>query len=90
VESSRFRIVFQQARPLRAIQRFVRSVQPELLIVGMKDRSIFSRALRGSVAHDALRNIECDILVASRESEAMAHCTDGEYTGAKDENIVRH
>ncbi|MEP7246038.1 MAG: universal stress protein [Gammaproteobacteria bacterium] len=70
VESSRFRIVFQQARPIRAIQRVVRSVQPELLIVGTKDRSIFNRVVRGSVASDALRTIECDILVASRGNEA--------------------
>jgi nucleotide-binding universal stress UspA family protein len=70
VESSRFRIVFQQARPIRAIQRVVRSVQPDLLIVGTKDRSMFNRVVRGNVANDALRTIECDVLVASRETEA--------------------
>ncbi len=70
VESSRFRIIFQQARPIRAIQRVVRSVQPELLIVGTKDRSMFNRIARGSVAYDSLRTIECDVLVASRETEA--------------------
>lgn len=71
VESSRFRIVFQQTRPIRAIQRVVRSVQPDLLIVGTKDRSMFNRLARGSVANDPLRHIECDVLVASRESEAV-------------------
>jgi nucleotide-binding universal stress UspA family protein len=70
VESSRFRIVFQQARPIRAIQRVVRSVQPDLLIVGTKDRSMFNRRVRGSVANDALRDAECDVLVASRENPA--------------------
>jgi nucleotide-binding universal stress UspA family protein len=70
VESSRFRIIFQQTRPVRAIQRVVRSVQPDLLIVGTKDRSIFNRVVRGSVANDALRTIECDILVAARGREA--------------------
>jgi nucleotide-binding universal stress UspA family protein len=70
VESSHFRIVFQQARPVGAIQRVVRSVQPDLLIVGTKDRSMFNRVGRGSVASDALRTIEFDILVASRDSEA--------------------
>jgi nucleotide-binding universal stress UspA family protein len=70
VESSRFRIIFQQARPIRAIQRVVRSVQPELLIVGTKDRSMFTRIARGGVAYDSLRTIECDVLVASRETEA--------------------
>jgi nucleotide-binding universal stress UspA family protein len=90
VESSRCRIIFQQTRPLRAIQRVVRSAQPDLLIVGTKDRSIFDRTPRGSIARDALRNIDCDVLVASRGSEAMAHGTDCEYTGVQDENIVRH
>jgi nucleotide-binding universal stress UspA family protein len=70
VESSRFQIVFQQARPIRAIQRVVRSVQPDLLIVGTKDRSMFNRVVRGSVADGALRTIECDILVASRGNDA--------------------
>jgi universal stress protein E len=72
VDSSRFRIIFQQARPLRAIQRIVRSVQPDLLIVATQGRPMFNRAVRGSVANEAFRNIECDILVASRENEAGA------------------
>jgi len=69
VDSSRFRIIFQQTRPIRAVQRVVRSVQPELLIVGTKDRSMFNRMARGSVAYDSLRTIECDVLVAPRETE---------------------
>ena len=89
VESSRFRIILQQARPLRAIQRVVRSVQPDLLIVGTKDRSIFSRAVRGNVANDALRNIECDILVASQESE-VGSVLHRSSPGVTNENIVRH
>lgn len=69
VESSRFRIVFPQARPIRAIQRLVRSAQPDLLIVGTQDRAMLNRVVRGSVDNDALRSIECDVLVASTESE---------------------
>jgi universal stress protein E len=65
VESSRFRLVFQQSRPIRAVQRVVRSIQPDLLIVGTKERSMLSRVMRGSVANDVLRRVECDILVAS-------------------------
>jgi nucleotide-binding universal stress UspA family protein len=64
VESARFRLVFQQSRPLRAIQKVIRSVRPELLIVGTSERSILNRMMRGSVANDSLRSIECDILVA--------------------------
>jgi universal stress protein E len=72
VDGSRFRLIFQQARPIRAIQRVVRSVQPDLLIVGTNDRSIFQRVTRGSVANDALRTIECDILVATPGDRADA------------------
>lgn len=71
VESSRFHIVFHQARPIRAIQRVIRSVKPELLIVGTKDRSIFDRILSPSVANKALRSADCDILVAAPEVESM-------------------
>jgi nucleotide-binding universal stress UspA family protein len=71
VESSRFRLIFQQARPIRAIQRVIRGVRPELLIVGTKERSIFTRITRTSVANDALRSIDCDILVAAPKVESV-------------------
>jgi nucleotide-binding universal stress UspA family protein len=70
-ESSHFRLIFQQARPLRAIQRVIRSVRPELLIVGTKERSIFTRITRSSLANDALRSIDCDILVAAPKVEPV-------------------
>jgi nucleotide-binding universal stress UspA family protein len=71
IESSHFRLCFQQTRPLRAIQREIRRVQPELLIVGTKERSMLNRIVRGSVANDMLRALECDILVAAPDMEAM-------------------
>lgn len=70
VESSHFRLCFQQTQPLRAIQREIRRVQPELLIVGTKDRAMLNRIVRGSVANDMLRTLECDILVAAPDVEA--------------------
>ena len=71
VESSHFRLCFQQTRPIRAIQREIRRVQPELLIVGTKERSMLNRIVRGSVANDMLRALECDILVAAPDVEAI-------------------
>jgi nucleotide-binding universal stress UspA family protein len=71
VESSHFHLIFQQARPIRAIQRVMRSVQPELLIMGTKERSIFTRVTRASVANDVLRSIDCDILVAAPKNESV-------------------
>jgi nucleotide-binding universal stress UspA family protein len=75
VESSRFRPVYQQTQPPRAIQRVIRRVQPELLIVGTKDRVTLNRMVRGSVANDVLRTLECDILVAPPDAEEVSSCT---------------
>jgi len=72
VDSSHFRLCFQQTRPLRAIQREIRRIQPELLIVGTKDRSMLDRIVRGSGANDMLRSLECDILVAAPDVDATA------------------
>lgn len=70
VESSHFRLCFQQTRPLRAVQREIRRVRPELLIVGTKERSMLDRIVRGSVENDMLRALECDILVAAPDMAA--------------------
>ena len=71
VESSRFRLVFHQARPVGAIQRIVRNVQPELLIIGTKDRSILNRIMQGSTTNELLRTIECDLLVAASDERPL-------------------
>jgi universal stress protein E len=76
VERSRFRLVFQQTRPPRAIQRVIRRLQPELLIVGTKERAALNRVVRGSVANDVLRGLECDILVAAPDAEEASLCTE--------------
>jgi nucleotide-binding universal stress UspA family protein len=70
VEGHRFHLVFQQTRPMRIVRRVVRSIQPDRLIVGTKNRSMLSHMMRGSVANDVLRRRECDILVAPPEIEA--------------------
>ena len=75
VESSRFRLVYQQTQPPRAIQRVIRRVQPELMIVGTKDRATLNRMIRGSVANDVLRTLVCDILVAAPDAEGASSCT---------------
>jgi nucleotide-binding universal stress UspA family protein len=71
VESDSFQLFFQQSRPLRAIQRVIRRVKPDLLIIGTKDRSALNRIVRGSAANDVLRTFECDILVAAPGAEAI-------------------
>jgi universal stress protein E len=63
VASDHFRLVFVQSRPLREIQREVRRVGPDLLVIATKDHPALDRVMRASVGNDALRNIECDILM---------------------------
>ena len=78
-----FGIVFHQARPIQAIRRVIRSVKPELLIVGTKDRSIFKRVLSGSVANDVLRRARCDILVAAPSAAIQDSPPRSEDIGAR-------
>ena len=61
--SDHFRLLFVQSRPIREIQREVRKVGPDLLVIATKDYSALDRVMRASAGNDALRNIECDILV---------------------------
>ncbi len=70
VQGSSYRLVFQQAHPIRVIQRVVRGIQPDLLVVGTKNRAALSRVMRGSAASDVLRRMERDVLVASPDIEA--------------------
>jgi len=71
VPGSRYRLVFQQAHPIRVIQRVVRGIQPDLLVVGTKDRTALSRLMRGSAANDVLRRMERDILVGPADIETV-------------------
>lgn len=62
VASDHFRIVFAQSRSIREIQRQVRRIRPDLLVIATRHHSEVDRVLRASVGNDLLRNIECDIL----------------------------
>jgi nucleotide-binding universal stress UspA family protein len=64
VKADDFRLVFAPSRPIRQIQREVRKVAPDLLVIASKDRSLIERVMRGSTGNDALRNNGCDILLA--------------------------
>jgi len=64
VASDHLRLVFVQSRPVRQIQKEVRTVGPELLVLATKQQSMLDRAMRASVGNDALRDNECDIMIA--------------------------
>jgi nucleotide-binding universal stress UspA family protein len=62
-DPARFRLVLVDARPAYAIQRAVRTLKPELLVLGTRGHGRFRRVILGSTAHEALRNSDCDVLL---------------------------
>ncbi len=74
VEPSRVTVVEENASPFRAIERTVRQVQPELLVIGTSRYFMLKRMLRDSVTDEVLRHSaalgECDILVVSPTAAA--------------------
>ncbi len=62
----RSRIIVHEMRPLQVVKRTLREFSRPLLIVGARTHTALSRALRGSLVHDALLTLNCDVLVARR------------------------
>jgi universal stress protein E len=69
---SRVRIVAEPARPLDAIEQISERLQPELLVIGTSRWFMLKRMLMGSVAHQVLSRVRCDILAVSAASSARA------------------
>lgn len=72
-------IVDERPRPAKAVERAVRRIAPQLLVIGTSRFFMLKRLLVGSVADELLRNIECDILVISpaaarRTSDQRSWC----------------
>jgi universal stress protein E len=76
-DPARYRLVMVDARPAFAIQRAVRTLRPELLVLGTRGHGRFRRAVLGSTAHEALQASECDVLLvpdaAIRAARRQAH-----------------
>jgi nucleotide-binding universal stress UspA family protein len=62
VATDHFRIVFTQSRSVREVQREIRKLAPDLLVIATANHAAVDRVMRASVGNDLLRNIECDIL----------------------------
>jgi Universal stress protein UspA and related nucleotide-binding proteins len=62
VDLTRVHVSTELARPLTAIQRALDAGQPELLIIGVGRWLALKRLLVGSVAHQVLRSVNCDVL----------------------------
>jgi universal stress protein E len=62
VATDHFRIVFAQSRSVREVQREIRKLAPDLLVLATGNHAAVDGVMRASVGNDLLRNIECDIL----------------------------
>lgn len=62
VATDHFRIVFAQSRSVREVQREIRKLAPDLLVIATGNHAAVDRVMRATVGNDLLRNIECDIL----------------------------
>jgi nucleotide-binding universal stress UspA family protein len=62
VATDHFRIVFAQSRSAREVQREIRKLAPDLLVIATGNHAAVDRVMRASVGNDLLRNLECDIL----------------------------
>jgi nucleotide-binding universal stress UspA family protein len=60
---SRYELIFENLTSSSAVQRTVRNVKPDLLVVGTRGRGRWRRALLGSVANRIVSVAKSDILV---------------------------
>ena len=65
---ARYAIEVENSSPLEAIQNVVGRQDADLLILGTRGHGKVRRVLLGSVAHQALARIDCDILVVPDRS----------------------
>jgi nucleotide-binding universal stress UspA family protein len=72
LDSARFRIVQKHGSPTDAIASAVKQVKPQLLVVGATRHPILKRMLGASVAHEVLRAIDCDVLIASMSAARLS------------------
>ena len=72
LDSTRFRIVQKHGSPTDAIVRAVKQVGPQLLAIGSTRHPILKRLVGASVAHDVMRAIDCDVLIAPMSASRLS------------------
>jgi nucleotide-binding universal stress UspA family protein len=63
VSSDHFRMMFHPARSRRQLQREVRRLEPDIIVVATANRPALERVMCPGVGNDALRHNQCDILL---------------------------
>jgi universal stress protein E len=62
---SQWTMLVEDGSPFDVISRAVQSVNPDLLVLGARNRSGLAKAILGSVSEEVLRSLETDILTAN-------------------------
>jgi hypothetical protein len=70
-DSSRYDLVVENATPAAAIEKIVRRLKPDLLVLGTRGHSRLGQALLGSVANRVMATAPCDVLVVSAGSGSI-------------------
>lgn len=73
LDCAHFRIVQSHGSPTDAIASAVEQVKPQLLVIGATRHPILQRLVRASVAHEVLRAIDCDVLIAPMSGRRASH-----------------
>ena len=56
------RLVLEEGPPAPALRQIVARLSPDLVVVGTRGRGALGRLMLGSVAEEALRTLDCDVL----------------------------
>lgn len=62
-------IVLEEGRPAEVLQRAVKRLTPDLVVIGTRGQGALGRAVLGSTAEEALRSLECDVLAVPPAAE---------------------
>jgi nucleotide-binding universal stress UspA family protein len=65
IRGARFNIQIDERRPLPLVRQAIGQGASSLLILGGSKHNVFSRLARGSLVNDALRRLDCDVLIYS-------------------------
>jgi len=68
---SRYELIVENATPSAAIQKVVRRMRPDLLVLGTRGRGRLGRAVLGSVSNRVLATARCDVLVVPDRTESV-------------------
>jgi nucleotide-binding universal stress UspA family protein len=64
LDTALFRVIQKHGSLTEAIASAVERVKPQLLVIGATRHPILKRLFGASLAHDVLRAIDCDVLIA--------------------------